>query len=149
LRAVFGSPTRPFISGAASSVRPSRTGCVTVGLGQAIQGHLDEVFIKIQGKNHYLWRAVDQDGVVLDILVTSRRDAKAATRFFHKLLKGLRFVPRALITDKLAAQYREEMNTRFTTWNQVVGLPHRRLTHPPHSHILGLRTARHTPAAST
>jgi hypothetical protein len=43
--------------------------------------HLDEVFIKIRGKSHYLWRAVDQDGNVLDILVTSQRDAKAATRF--------------------------------------------------------------------
>ena len=51
--------------------------------------HLDEVFIKIKGKTHYLWRAVDQDGTVLDILVTSRRDAKAATRFFRKLLTGL------------------------------------------------------------
>ena len=56
--------------------------------------HLDEVFIKIAGKTHYLWRAVDQHGVVLDILVTSRRDAKAATRFFRKLLKGLEYVPR-------------------------------------------------------
>jgi putative transposase len=65
--------------------------------------HLDEVFIKIAGKTHYLWRAVDQDGVVLDILVTSRRDAKAATRFFRKLLKGLRYVPRVLVTDKLAS----------------------------------------------
>jgi putative transposase len=65
--------------------------------------HLDEVFIKIQGKTHYLWRAVDQDGVVLDILVTSRRDAKAATRFFRKLLRGLRCVPRVLVTDKLAS----------------------------------------------
>jgi putative transposase len=61
------------------------------------------VFIKIQGKTHYLWRAVDQDGVVLDILVTSRRDAKAATRFFRKLLRGLRCVPRVLVTDKLAS----------------------------------------------
>ena len=52
--------------------------------------HLDEVFIKIAGKTHYLWRAVDQHGNVLDILVTSRRDAKAATRFFRKLLTGLR-----------------------------------------------------------
>jgi putative transposase len=50
--------------------------------------HLDEVFIKIHGKTHYLWRAVDQDGTVLNILVTSRRDATAATRFFHKLLRG-------------------------------------------------------------
>jgi putative transposase len=65
--------------------------------------HLDEVFIKIKGKTHYLWRAVDQDGDVLDILVTSRRDAKAATRFFRKLLTGLRYVPRVLVTDKLAS----------------------------------------------
>jgi hypothetical protein len=50
--------------------------------------HLDEVFIKIRGKIHYLWRAVDQDGNVLDILVTSRRDAKAATSSFRKLLRG-------------------------------------------------------------
>jgi putative transposase len=66
-------------------------------------GHLDEVFITIQGKTHYLWRAVDQDGNVLDILVTSRRDTKAATRFFRKLLKGLEYVPRVLVTDKLAS----------------------------------------------
>jgi hypothetical protein len=61
------------------------------------------VFIKINGKTHYLWRAVNQDGNVLDILVTSRRDAKAATRFFRKLLKGLAYVPRVLVTDKLAS----------------------------------------------
>jgi len=65
--------------------------------------HLDEVFVKIRGKTHYLWRAVDQDGNVLDILVTSRRDAKAATRFFRKLLRGVRSVPRVLVTDKLAS----------------------------------------------
>ena len=65
--------------------------------------HLDEVFIKINGKKHYLWRAVDQHGDVLDILITSRRDAKAATRFFRKLLTGLRYVPRVLVTDKLAS----------------------------------------------
>jgi putative transposase len=61
------------------------------------------VFITINGKTHYLWRAVDQDGTVLDILVTSRRDAKAATRFFRKLPTGLRSVPRVLVTDKLAS----------------------------------------------
>jgi putative transposase len=156
--------------------------------------HLDEVFIKINGKTHYLWRAVDQHGTVLDILVTSRRNAKAATRFFRKLLKGLQYVPRVLVTDKLAsygvarrrvmpgvehrrskylnnraenshqptrqreramkkfrspggaqrflsafsgisphfrprrhnltaAGYRHEMNTRFTAWNEAVGVP--------------------------
>ena len=63
--------------------------------------HLDEVFIRIQGVQHYLWRAVDQDGVVLDILVQDRRDAKAAKRFFQRLLKGLQYVPRVIVTDKL------------------------------------------------
>ena len=50
--------------------------------------HMDEVFIRIQGVQHYLWRAVDQNGVVLDILVQARRDANAAKRFFRRLLKG-------------------------------------------------------------
>jgi putative transposase len=50
--------------------------------------YLDEVFIRIGGKTHHLWRAVDQHGDVLDILVTSRRDAKATTRLFRKLLRG-------------------------------------------------------------
>jgi hypothetical protein len=60
-----------------------------------------QVFIRIQGELHYLWRAVDQDGVMLDILVQSRRDAGAARRFFKRLLKGLQYVPRVLVTDKL------------------------------------------------
>jgi hypothetical protein len=61
------------------------------------------MFITINGKTHYLWRAVDQNGNVLDILVTSRRDTQAATRFFRTLLTGLEYVPRVLITDKLAS----------------------------------------------
>src|SRR6201996_9176471 len=63
--------------------------------------HMDEVFVRIQGVQHYLWRAVDQDGVVLDILVQARRDAQAATRFFRRLLKGLHYKPRVIVTDKL------------------------------------------------
>src|ERR1700726_3937284 len=63
--------------------------------------HMDEVMLTIRGKKHYLWRAVDQDGNVLDILVQSRRNTKAAKRFFRKLLKGLQYVPRVIITDKL------------------------------------------------
>ena len=59
------------------------------------------MFLKINGRLHYLWRAVDQDGNVSDILVQSRRDKKAAKKFFHKLLKGLRYVPRVIVTDKL------------------------------------------------
>jgi putative transposase len=63
--------------------------------------HLDEVFLTIHGERQYLWRAVDQDGYVLDILVQRRRDTHAAKKFFRKLLKGLRYVPRVIITDKL------------------------------------------------
>ena len=63
--------------------------------------HLDEVFLKINGRHHYLWRAVDQDGDVLDILVQSRRDKKAAKKFFRKLLKGSRYVPLVIAKDKL------------------------------------------------
>src|SRR6476619_1911434 len=63
--------------------------------------HLDEVFLKINGRIHYLWRAVDQDGEVLDILVQSRRNKKAAKKFFRKLLKGLRYVAHMIVTDKV------------------------------------------------
>jgi putative transposase len=65
--------------------------------------HLDEVFVRINGKQRYLWRAVDQHGNVLDVLVVSRRNAVAAKKFFRKLLKGLRYVPRVIVTDKLAS----------------------------------------------
>ncbi len=63
--------------------------------------HLDELFVTIQGQQHYLWRAVDQDGDVIDILVQPRRDRRAAERFFRKLLKGQGREPRRLVTDKL------------------------------------------------
>ncbi len=65
--------------------------------------HLDEVFISINGERHYRWRAGDQDGNVLDILVHSCRNKAAATKFFRRLLKGLQCVPRVVITDKLAS----------------------------------------------
>ena len=63
--------------------------------------HLDEVFLTINGERHYLWRVVDQDDNVLDILVQRRRNKQDAKKFFRKLLKGLTYVPRVLITDKL------------------------------------------------
>ena len=63
--------------------------------------HLDELFVNIQGRQQYLWRAVDEDGDVLDILVQSRRNRRAAVRFFRKLLKGQGQHPRLLVTDKL------------------------------------------------
>jgi putative transposase len=65
--------------------------------------HLDEVYLSINGEWQYLWRAVDQDGEVLDILVQSRRNKRAAKKFFRKLLKGLQYVPRTVITDKLGS----------------------------------------------
>ena len=65
--------------------------------------HLDEVCLMIRGTKHWLWRAVDQDGVVLDVLVQSRRDKKAAKRLLRKLLKRQMRPPRVLITDKLAS----------------------------------------------
>jgi putative transposase len=63
--------------------------------------HLDAVFLTINGTRHDLWRAVDQDGHVLDILVQRRRDKKAAKRFLRNLLTGLTYVPRVIITDHL------------------------------------------------
>jgi putative transposase len=65
--------------------------------------HLDEVAISIAGRKYWLWRAVDQHGVVLDILVQSRRNATAAKRLLRKLLKKQGIAPRVMITDKLAS----------------------------------------------
>jgi len=62
---------------------------------------LDEVVLPIAGQQHWLWRAVDQEGFVLDFLVQSRRDKKAAQRLFRKLLKRQGRAPRVPITDKL------------------------------------------------
>src|SRR5690349_17978784 len=65
--------------------------------------HLDEVEIKIAGRKHWLWRAVDRDGTVLDVLVQSRRDKKAAERLLRKLLKKQGRAPLVMVTDKLAS----------------------------------------------
>jgi putative transposase len=62
--------------------------------------HLDEVFLNIGGERHYLWRAVDQAGNTLNILVTSKRDKRAAKRFLRKLLRD-NAKPRVVVTDKL------------------------------------------------
>ena len=71
----------------------------------------------MKGKIHYLSRAVDQDGTVVDILVQCRRDAKAPTRFFHKVLKGLGEAPRRLFTDKLGSY-------RVAARELLAGTPH-------------------------
>jgi putative transposase len=65
--------------------------------------HLDEVVITITGQKHWLWRAVDQDGYVLDEIVQTRRDTKAAKRLLKRLLKKQGVAPKRIITDKLAS----------------------------------------------
>lgn len=63
--------------------------------------HLDEAVVIIGGRKHWPWRAVDQDGFVLDVLVQRRRNHTAAKRLMRKLLKGQGRAPRVIITDKL------------------------------------------------
>ena len=77
---------------------------------------IDEVFIKIDGKQRYLWRAVDQDGEVVDVYLQNRRDTKAAKRFFGRLLKKHKGTPREIVTDKLRSYgvaHRELMPETF------------------------------------
>jgi putative transposase len=63
--------------------------------------YIDEVFVKINGRQHYLWRAVDQDGDVVDVYLQSKRDGATAKRFFKRLLKSHEGEPRKIVTDKL------------------------------------------------
>ena len=63
--------------------------------------YIDEVFVKIHGKQHYLWRAVDQDGEAVDVFLQSCRDGAAAKRFFRRLLRSHGGDPRKIVTDKL------------------------------------------------
>ncbi len=63
--------------------------------------YIDEVFVKIQGKQHYLWRAVDQDGEVVDVFLQARRDGNAAKRFFKRLIRVHGNTPGRIVTDKL------------------------------------------------
>jgi len=63
--------------------------------------YIDEVFVRINGKQHYLWRAVDQDGEVVDVYLQAKRDGAAAKRFFRRLLLSHSAEPRRIVTDKL------------------------------------------------
>jgi putative transposase len=95
--------------------------------------HIDEVFVTIQGERHYLWRAVDQDGDTIDILVQLHRNKKAAERFFRRLLKGQGREPRWLVTDKLrsyAAAHRTIMPT-VNHINQVYANNRAEVSHEP------------------
>ncbi len=93
-------------------MRPSGNGCQKSGALYAARlrrkrvqigskWHLDEVFLKINGVLHYLWRPVDQYGATIDILVQPRRDHWAALRFFRKLLRAAASAPRVIVTDRL------------------------------------------------
>ena len=68
--------------------------------------HLDEMVIVIRGKHHFLWRAVDSEGEVLDFLVQPRRNAKAALKLMRKLLKKQGFAPTQIVTDKLKSYHK-------------------------------------------
>jgi len=98
--------------GIAVSYEPIRLSCNKFGLiyvrrskkrhqGFGDTFFIDEVFVKIDGKQHYLWRAVDQDGEVVDVLLQRGRDGKATKRFFKRLLKANRIEPRKIVTDRL------------------------------------------------
>jgi putative transposase len=111
--------------------------------------HLDEVFIRIRAEQHYLWRAIDQNGNVLDILVQSRRNAKAAKRFFRKLLKSLQYVPRVIVTDELkryAAARREILpgvqHRQSRYLNNCAEVSHKP-THRRERHMKRFKCARH------
>ena len=103
MRRLMGSITGFAGTGAIELTRPAQFGLALAAQAEFIicKQSIDEVFLTINGERHYLWRAVDQDDNVLDILVQSRRNKHAAKKFFPKLLKGLRYVPRVIITDKL------------------------------------------------
>jgi putative transposase len=76
--------------------------------------HLDEMVVRIAGKRMYLWRAVDHEGEVLDVLVQRRRDARAALRLMRKLLKKQAFAPKLLVTDKLRSDASAFRRLRLT-----------------------------------
>ena len=82
--------------------------------------HLDEVFVRIGGKVHYLWRAVDDEGEVLDILVQSKRDRMATLKFMRKMLKRQGYVPDTIVTDRLRS-YGAALRELSLTGHHVTG----------------------------
>ena len=71
------------------------------GVGHGDRVFIDEVFVKINGQQHYLWRAVDQDGEVVDVYLQAKRNGAAAKRFFRRLIRNNGGEPRKIVTDKL------------------------------------------------
>lgn len=81
------------------------------------QWHLDEMFVSIRGRRMYLWRAVDQEGEVLDVLVQAKRDKRAALKLMRRLLKRQGYAPATLVTDKLAAYGAAVRELGLTCWH--------------------------------
>ena len=101
----------------AAKIRKKRS--VQMRAGVQWRWHLDEVFVKINGETHYLWRAVDHEGEVLEAFVTKKRDRKAALRFLKKAMK--RFgCPKAIVTDRLGS-YRAAMKVIGNAERQETG----------------------------
>ncbi len=100
--------------GIAVSYESIRLWCIKFGpkyagrLKRQYRGHgdtfcIDEVFVMIRGTQHHLWRAVDQDGEVVDVFLQARRDGRAAKRFFRRILKSHRNELRKIVTDRLGS----------------------------------------------
>jgi len=85
---------------------------------------IDEVFVRINGKQHYLWRAVDQDGEVVDVYLQAKRDGAAAKQFFKRLLRSHGSEPRKIVTDKLRSYgvaHRELIPEAIHITDQLLG----------------------------
>src|SRR4051812_46761831 len=93
--------------------------------------HLDEMVVRIAGKRMYLWRAVDDEGEILDMLVQRRRDTRSALRLMRKLLKKQGFVPKLLVTDKLRSYASAARHLRLTCRHERGGKIDPRLTVQP------------------
>jgi putative transposase len=105
--------------------------------------YIDEVFVKINGKQHYLWRAVDQDGEVVDVLLQARRDGAAAKRFFKRLLRSHGGEPRKIVTDKLRSYgvaHRELMPDIFHDTSQYANNRVEQSHEPTRVRERGMRT---------
>jgi IS1 family transposase len=105
----YDSHARGFVR-ASSITRRTAIGATSVAIARRLRQrrprpsdrwHLDEMVVRIAGKRMYLWRAVDHEGEVLDMLVQSRRDSRAALRLMRRLLKKQGFASKLLVTDKL------------------------------------------------
>jgi putative transposase len=94
--------------------------------------HLDEVFLTIDGQRQYLWRAVDHDGQVLDILVQRPHDKGAAKTFFRKLLKGFTYAPRVIITDHLQSAGAATDLSHIAIWGSFLKIVSREINRLQH-----------------